>query len=443
MAGRAIFRLDHLALIAALTILSGCAFSGRPAWLADVPPQLGYVSVVGMATAQPSRQEACQAAVAAAVAELTSRFGFTAQLSYREVNESRCGIEERRVEERLETSGPRVRLEAPVVAGHYEERTEGGLWAGWVLVRYEMAAIEREKARLAAREEEQRGAAAFALGRARSALESGAVGSALGLLQEAQGESAGSLIRCQAEAEFGRVAGALVLEALPPSTGERLASLAGLGEPLAVKATFEGRAAAGLAVRFQFTTGGGELIDDRAWTGPDGVARCRVGRLEAAPGYLVSARIADLPPRGASCSANKAQVEFAFRLRSIPWRINLDIAEDNLGVAQPQSVVAAAVARELNAAGAAVAVAREASEVEVRGRATTRLGSDNLGWEHAAVADVRLEAVRLRDGRVLAEKTVTMADFSDSVEQAGLNALGGAGRSAARAVLEGLLAAAP
>jgi hypothetical protein len=121
--------------------------------------------------------------------------------------------------------------------------------------------------------------------------------------------------------------------------------------------------------------------------------------------------------------------------------VAVEVAEENLGQPQARSVVAAAVTGQLMAAGLTVVSAKEGAEVVISGQAATRAGSDNMGWDNAAVADVRLQASL--KGRVLADKAVHLADFSDSVEQAGLNALKRAGEAAARAMLEGLYAAAP
>jgi hypothetical protein len=427
--------LRRTAALVVVLALSGCATS-RPGWVASPPELPGYAAVVGVATGKTSREEARQAAQAAAVSKLTARFGFTAQLSYQETNSL---LEGRQVEEKLETAGPRVRLpEAPELVARHEERGEDGRWDVYVLVRYPLAAIKREQERLAQAEEGGRLAAVVALGRARAALAEGAVGQALLLLGDAQSREANPVVRQQAAAELHRVASALRLEPLPGAAP--YATLAGLAEPLRLRASLEGRAAEGVRVCFRFLGAAGEL-DPVARTDAQGVACCRVGALTAAPLYIVAAE-AQLPPLQGQ-PLGGARAEFRFRLKPVPWRVALDITEENLGISQPESVVAAALAEQLSAAGVALAVAGEEAEVQVSGRATTLEGSDTLGWEYAAVADVRLKAVLVKEGRVLAEKQVSLADFSDSVEQAGVRALRQAAASAARAILEGLLVASP
>jgi hypothetical protein len=398
--------------------------------------------VVGLATGKGSREEARQAALAAAVAELTRRFGFTSQLSYRETSTQAAGVEGKKVEERFETQGPKVRLEAPQPAERFEERRGDGLWDAFVLVHYPLSAIRREEARLRSEEGAGMLAAALALARARSALAEGEVGQALSLLAEAEtSPDAEPAVRQQAGMELQRVAGGLVLEAVaapPPQV-----TLAGPGEPLGLRLTLGGEPAQGVPVRFAFVSGAGELSEPLGRTDAEGVARCRVGKLSPAPLYIVAAE-ALLSGRSHGAQPLKAgPVEFRFRLKSLPWRVLVDVAEENLGVRQPQPAVAAALAEALGAAGVRLASSPKAAEVQVCGLATTREGSDGLGWEHAATADVRLQAVLVEEGRVLAEASVHLADFSDSVEQAGVNALKKAGREAARTILEGLLAASP
>jgi hypothetical protein len=329
-----------------------------------------------------------------------------------------------------------VRLEAPEVAERFEERGRDGRWDAYVLVRYPLAAIRREQERLKSAEDSERLAGALALSRAKTALASGGVGEAVPLLGEAL-DSAEPLIRRQAQAELHRLAAGLSLEPLPTPSP---ATLSGLEGPLRVRATLRGLAASGVAVRFAFAAGTGE-IEAFTRTDAEGVARCRVSRLEPAPLYVVSAQAELSSFGGPQLAAPRA--ELRFRLKAVPWRVYIEIAEENLGVAQPHSVVAAVLAEQLAAAGIVLAANREGAEVIVAGRATTREGSDNLGWEQAAVADVRVRAVLVAEGRLLAERSLTKADFSDSPEQAGVRALTKAAQEAARAVIEGLLAAAP
>jgi hypothetical protein len=395
----------------------------------------GYAVVVGAATGKTSPEEARQAAQAAAVSRLTARFGFTSQLTYRETNSQQGGVEGRKVEERLETVGPRVRLDAPEVVAWHDEDQGNGRWGAYVLVRYPLVLIKREKDRLSGEDDARKVAAAAALSRARHALNEGLIGEALPLLGEARGAGAELIVREQAEAELRRVAAGLSLETLPAA--EFAATPAGFREPLKVRASLGGRPAAGLVVRFRFTTGRGEA-DDAARTDAFGVALCRVGALDPGPVYVLRAE-ALLPNLGAPLPS--PQTEFRFSLRALPWRVAVEVAEENLGQPQARSVVAAAVTGQLMAAGLTVVSAKEGAEVVISGQAATRAGSDNMGWDNAAVADVRLQASL--KGRVLADKAVHLADFSDSVEQAGLNALKRAGEAAARAMLEGLYAAAP
>jgi len=439
-------RRKTLAALALLLTLFACAHS-RPGWVSEPPESPGFASAVGVATDKASLEEARQAARAAALAELTARFGLSAQLTYTETNTAAGPVTGRQttnrsVEERLDTASPKVRIEAPEVAARHEERTPEGRWDAYVLLRYPLSNIKRERERLAAEEGAGRLAAAMAAAHAKAALARGAVGEALDLFGQALAPEADPAVRQQAEAELRRVASGLTLEARP--VPERAATLSGLAEPIGFRAMFNGLPASGVALSFRLAAGEGE-IEDFARTDEAGLARCRVSRLEAAPRYAVSAA-AELPSFG-GMPLDGPRAEASFRLKAVPWRVFIDIGEESLGQPQPHSVVAAALAEKLAAAGIALAARREGAEVIVTGRAATREGSDNLGWKQAAVADVRVRAVLAGEGpqndRLLVERSLSLADFSDSVELAGLRALQKAGAEAARAIIGALLAASP
>lgn len=432
-------RLCPLSTLVVLALaICGCA-TARPAWVVVPPEEPGQAVAVGVATGRASLEEARRAAEAAAVAQLASRFGFSARLEYRETaRETWRGTGasgERSVEERLETEGPRVKLAAPEVVARHEEKTAGG-WSAYVLVRYPLSAIREEQERLRAEAEAARMAPALALSRAKAALAGGEVGCALPLLAEAL-HAPDPIVSQQARAELGRLAAGLLLEPLPVA-GQ--VTLAGPGEPLRVRATFNGLAAVGVPVRFAFVAGAGEL-EPLVRTGAGGVAVSRVSRLEPAPLYVVRAE-AELPTCGGPRLAGP-RTEIGFRLKDVPWRVYVEVAEENLGAAQAHSLVAAEISQVLAGAGVALAATKDEAEVVVAGTAASREGSDNLGWENAAVADVRLRAVLAAGGRVLSEPTLSAAEFSDTAEQAGVRALKRAGREAALAVLQALLAAAP
>lgn len=464
-------------LLLACVLLSACAATRNlPRWAQQPPRDDAYLYAVGTRTGAVSIEEARRGAVEQAVGELVRRFGVTSQTSYEEVRTQL----ETRVRDEIQSASSKIQIKDAVVQDWYLRRTSSG-YDAFVLLRYPREQAEREQGRLRAQEDAALHAANQALRRGEAARRRGDAGAAISAYVEASrlpGDSAtAAALRTQVSDRLSSLAADLQIEAI--SGGEQTVwPFAPLPEPLTVRASLDGRAAAGLPVRFQVINGTADLAPDRVSTDQNGAAAVTVARVHSVQGHLIVRAAPDaaqlLPPsmvgtNGAIEAALRAIGERGvdFRLRANrtlrPLRVVVLIDERDGESATRHSVLSSLLTDRLHDAGFRVMAVHELgrtniellehafdrgqlialspalsglTDIAIGGWCETRPGSENHRRATSVLVDANVKAIELTHGEVIAAHTVIgRPGFGEREDRARVEALKAASEELAEALV--------